>query len=74
MFCVVDNDKKVKVTFFRSIDVDSRLYMREYVARPLKELTRSIYQSMRGDEQYACFRHDDGKVIALDKAGQFVMV
>ena len=64
----------VTVTFFHSRSYDSWLSQRQFRSAPIKNLIVKIKNTMKAHENYACFSLDNGKVVALDRVGQFVMM
>ena len=64
----------VTVTFFHSRSYDSWLSQRQFRSAPVKDLIKKIKNTMKAPENYACFSLENGKVIALDRVGQFVMM
>ena len=64
----------VTVTFFHSRSYDSWLSQRQFRSAPIKDLILKIKNTMKAPENYACFSLKNGKVIALDRVGQFVMM
>ena len=63
----------VTVTFFHSRSYDSWLSQRQFCSAPIKDLIVKIKNTMKAPENYAFFL-DNGKVVALDRVGQFVMM
>ena len=64
----------VTVTFFHSRSYDSWLSQRQFRSAPIKDLIVKIKNTMKAPKNYACFFLDNGKVVALDRVGQFVMM
>jgi hypothetical protein len=64
----------VTVTFFHSRSYDSWLSQRQFRSAPIKDLIMKIKNTMKAPENYACFSLNNGKVVALDRVGQFVMM
>ena len=64
----------VTVTFFYSRSYDSWISRRQFRSAPIKDLIMKIKNTMKVPENYACFSLDNGKVVALDRVGQFVMM
>ena len=64
----------VTVTFFHSRSYDSWISRRQFRSAPIKDLIMKIKNTMKAPENYACFSLDNGKVVALDRVGQFVMI
>ena len=64
----------VTVTFFHSRSYDSWISRRQFRSAPTKDLIIKIKNTMKAPENYACFSLDNGKVVALDRVGQFVMM
>lgn len=74
MIMTFPEPKNITVSFFKNLSVKSYLTQRLFAYDRLNDLVVTIYNSMNGDENYACFLRDDGYVIALDKSGRFVMM
>jgi len=64
----------VTVTFFHSRSYDSWLSQRQFRSAPIKDLIVKIKNTMKAPENYIYFFLDNGKVVALDRVGQFVMM
>ena len=64
----------VTVTFFQSRSYDSWISRRKFRSAPIKDLIMKIKKTMKAPENYNCFSLGNGKVVALDRVGQFVMM
>ena len=64
----------VTVTFFQSRSYDSWISQRQFCSAPMHDLINKIKDTMKAPENYACFCLNNGKVIALDRVGHFVMM
>lgn len=65
---------RVKVTYFKSLNIQNTGRVLDMIGHDIPHLVHSAANHMATDEEYACFTAPDGKVIALDKHSQFVMV
>ena len=63
----------IKVSFFSSLSVDTLVSTRHIHATSFAELYQKILKLMGSGEEYACFRQQGGKVVALDRNGRMVM-
>jgi len=64
----------VIVSFFTEAMITSRTRRCSFAAVAPDSLRRSITAQMRNHEKFACYRGDDGVVVALDKNGICVKV
>ena len=64
----------ITVTFFHSRSYDNWLSQRQFRSAPIKDLILEIINTMKAPENYTCFSLKDGKVIALDRVEQFVIM
>ncbi len=59
----------VNVFFFSDLSVNTMTRRCRFPTLPKSALTNLIESSMTGRESFACYRDNDGNVIALDKTG-----
>ena len=64
----------VTVTFFHSRSYHSWISRRQFRSAPIKDLIMKIKNMMKATENFALFSLDNGKVVALDRVGKFVMM
>lgn len=64
----------VQITYFEAMDVQSKARILDMIGPDIPHIVANAARQMKNNEGFACFTAPDGKVIALDKYAQFVMV
>ena len=60
--------------FFSYLSIDTLVSTRHFHATSVAEQYQKIHKLMGSEEEYACFRQQGGKVVALDRNGRVVIL
>ena len=64
----------VQVSFYQESNVTSYVRTAEFQLFSTDSLVFHVKQSMQSTEKFACFRSPDGRVVAVNQTGEYIIL